>query len=173
MRVEVVRSARRRKTVSARKVGEALRVSIPATMSAAEEEHWVAEMVRRVQRKRSTEEVDLAQRARILSERYRLRTPKSIHWVSNQQARWGSCTPLDGTIRISDRLAGEPGWVVDYVLVHELAHLSVHGHGPRFWELVDRYPLSERARGFLLARGCEDPDSSFGNDQFDEVGSAW
>jgi predicted metal-dependent hydrolase len=173
MKVEVVRSAKRRKTVSARKVGDALRVSIPATMSVAEEEHWVAEMVRRVQRKRSTEEVDLAHRARILSERYGLRTPRSIDWVSNQRARWGSCTPSDGTIRISDRLAGEPGWVVDYVLVHELAHLSVHGHGPRFWDLVDRYPLSERARGFLLARGGEDPDSSFGNDQFDEAGSAW
>jgi predicted metal-dependent hydrolase len=41
--------------------------------------------------------------------------------------------------------------VLDYLLVHELAHLEVADHGPRFWELVDRYPLTERARGYLMA----------------------
>jgi hypothetical protein len=64
-------------------------------------------------------------------------------------------------VRISSRLSREPGWVIDYVIVHELAHLSVSGHGPRFWRLVERYPLAERARGFLMARGLEtgEPDS--------------
>jgi hypothetical protein len=42
--------------------------------------------------------------------------------------------------------------------VHELAHLHVRGHGKSFWDLVDRYPLRERARGFLIARGVEDPE---------------
>ena len=42
-----------------------------------------------------------------------------------------------------------PDWVLDYVLVHELAHLVVPGHGPQFWSLVDRYPRTERARGYL------------------------
>ena len=42
-----------------------------------------------------------------------------------------------------------PSWVLDYVLVHELAHLRVPGHGPKFWALVDRYPRTERARGYL------------------------
>jgi predicted metal-dependent hydrolase len=55
-------------------------------------------------------------------------------------------------------LAKEPPWVLDYVIVHELAHLHVSGHGQAFWELVNRYPLAERARGFLMARGVEDPD---------------
>ena len=74
--------------------------------------------------------------------------------------RWGSCTPADGTIRISARLASEPGWVLDYVIVHELAHLVVAGHNRRFWALVRRYPRSERARGWLMARAAHPPAHS-------------
>ena len=55
----------------------------------------------------------------------------------------------------SSRLAGEPAWVVDYVLVHELAHLSVRHHNAAFWKLVHRYPLAERALGYLMARGLD------------------
>jgi predicted metal-dependent hydrolase len=54
-------------------------------------------------------------------------------------------------IRISSRAAALPSWVLDYLLVHELAHLEVAGHGPHFWRLVNRYPLTERARGYLMA----------------------
>ena len=75
--------------------------------------------------------------------------------VDNQAWRWGSCTPSDGAVRISSRLAREPGWVLDYVIVHELAHLLVASHGQAFWALVNRYPRTERARGFLMARGLE------------------
>lgn len=42
-----------------------------------------------------------------------------------------------------------PGWVVDYVLLHELAHLLQPGHGPQFWQLLEGYPRLERARGYL------------------------
>jgi predicted metal-dependent hydrolase len=69
--------------------------------------------------------------------------------VANQGSRWGSCTPVDRTIRLSSRLQGMPSWVVDYVLVHELAHLLVPGHGPDFWALVEQFPRTERARGYL------------------------
>ncbi len=136
-------------------MGGVLRVSIPATMTTAEEERWVAEMVRRIERRSAASRIDLAARAEVLAERYRLPRPASIRWVDNQQWRWGSCTPADGTVRVSSRLAGEPGWVLDYVVVHELAHLVVAGHGRRFWALVRRYPLAERARGFLMARGID------------------
>jgi predicted metal-dependent hydrolase len=155
MKVQVLRSARRRKTVQARQVGDVLRVSIPATMSAAEETRWVAEMVRRMERRTSAGRIDLERRAGALADQLGLGRPKSIRWVDNQETRWGSCTPRDGTIRISSRLSREPAWVIDYVIVHELAHLTVAGHGRRFWQLVDRYPLAERARGFLLARGLD------------------
>jgi hypothetical protein len=73
-----------------------------------------------------------------------------VRWVSNQESRWGSCTPVDATIRLSDRLRVTPSWVIDYVLAHELAHLLEPGHGPRFKALIDRYPRAERARGYLL-----------------------
>lgn len=155
MEVEVVRSPRRRKTVQARQVGGVLRVSIPATMSRDEEDRHVAEMVRRMQRRAESAEVDLGSRAAALASSYGFPRPTSIRWVDNQEWRWGSCTPSDGTIRISTRLAREPAWVLDYVIVHELAHLVVHGHGPAFWALVGRYPRTERARGFLMARGLE------------------
>ena len=151
----MVRSARRRKTVQARRVGDVLRVSIPATMSTAEEQRHVAEMVRRMQRRAESELVDLQARASALGTAYGLPRPRSIRWVDNQQWRWGSCTPADGAIRISSRLAREPAWVLDYVIVHELAHLLVPGHGQAFWDLVGRYPRTERARGFLMARGLE------------------
>jgi predicted metal-dependent hydrolase len=153
VKVEVVRSARRRKTVQAREVGGVLRVSIPAGMTVADEERWVAEMVRRMQRRSATDGIDLAARAEALADRYGLPKPRAIRWVDNQEWRWGSCTPSDRTIRISSRLVGEPGWVLDYVIVHELAHLSAPRHDRRFWNLVRRYPRAERAHGFLMARG--------------------
>jgi predicted metal-dependent hydrolase len=167
MKVEVVRSARRRKTVQARLVDGVLRVYLPAGLSQEDERRWVSEMVARMQRKTAASHIDLTVRARALARQYGLELPASIRWVDNQVSRWGSCTPQDRTIRISSRLGREPGWVVDYVIVHELAHLSVAGHGPRFWRLVDRYPLAERARGFLIARGLEtgEPDSSSADGQ--------
>ncbi len=158
MQVEVVRSRRRKKTVQARQVGDVVRVSVPATMSRAEEERWVNEMVRRISRRQHLAGFDLHERARALAAKFGLAHPTSTRWVDNQLFRWGSCTPADGTIRISSRLAKEPQWVLDYVIVHELAHLHVSGHGRAFWDLVNRYPLAERARGFLIARGVEDPD---------------
>jgi predicted metal-dependent hydrolase len=158
MPFEVIRSPKRRKTVQARLVGGVVQVSIPARMSKAEEDRWVAEMVARFERKATVAPIDLAARAEVLATRYRLEQPASIRWVDNQEWRWGSCTPSDRTIRLSTRLGGYPGWVVDYVIVHELAHLSVAGHGRDFWELVNRYPKTERARGFLIAKGMDGDD---------------
>jgi predicted metal-dependent hydrolase len=131
-------------------------------MSKQEEAHWVSEMAGRMMRRTAASRIDLSARAKALARQYGLQVPSSIRWVDNQESRWGSCTPQDRTIRISSRLVREPVWVIDYVVVHELAHLSVAGHGPRFWRLVERYPLAERARGFLIARGLEsgEPDAS-------------
>jgi predicted metal-dependent hydrolase len=156
--VEVRRSARRRRTVSAYRDGDTTVVLIPARFSKAEERRWVAEMVARLQardarRERGPRRSDeaLLTRARQLSAAVLdgRAQPTSVRWVSNMASRWGSCTPTDGSIRVSSRLRDMPTWVLDYVLVHELAHLLVPGHGADFWELVERFPRTERARGYL------------------------
>jgi predicted metal-dependent hydrolase len=150
--VEVVRSTRRKRTVGARMVGPVLRVSVPSWMSAAEEQRWVDEMTLRFTRHEEAARVDLTRRAQLLAQRHGLAQATSIRWVSTMNERWGSCTPATGAIRISDRLAAYPSWVRDYVIVHELAHLTHGRHGDAFWRLVNRYPLAERARGYLIAK---------------------
>lgn len=152
MKVEVKRSTRRRKTVEARLVDGTLRVAIPAWMTAEDEAHWVEVMSQRFSRKADTAEIDLVPRADNLAQRFDLPTPATITWSTRQNTRWGSCSVDTGRIRISDRLAGFPDWVIDYVIVHELAHLVESGHNRPFWALVNRYPLAERARGYLMAR---------------------
>jgi predicted metal-dependent hydrolase len=157
-RVEVRRSTRRRRTVSAYREGDTVVVLLPARMTRADERHWVAEMLRRLERSearrrspRRASDAQLMARARQLSAEYLQGRPQpsSVRWVPPMRTRWGSATPADGSIRLSERLRGTPSWVVDYVLVHELAHLVEPGHTPAFWELVDRYPRTERAIGFL------------------------
>jgi len=171
--VEVRRSKRRRRTVSAYRDGDRVVVMIPASLSRKEEAEWVETMLARLERserRRRPSDVDLLKRARGLNDRYLggLATPESVRWVDNQQSRWGSCTPGDRTIRLSARLQGMPSWVVDYVLVHELAHLLEAGHDDRFWAWVDRYPQAERAKGYLIgwsaAARLEPPP---GNDEVD------
>lgn len=153
--VEVRRSKRRRRTVSAYRDGDKVVVLIPASLSRQEERDWVATMVARLERseqRRTPSDAELLERARTLSDRYLggIAVPESVRWVDNQQSRWGSCTPGDRTIRLSSRLQAMPAWVVDYVIVHELAHLFEPGHDERFWSWVDRYPQAERAKGYLL-----------------------
>lgn len=158
--VRVVRSNRRRRTVSAVMDDGVLRISIPNWMSTAEEADSVTEMVRRFTKKLATRSVDLAARARSLAAAHDLRTPSNIEWSDALSAVWGLCTPATSHIRLSTRLVGFPTWVLDYVIVHELAHLHVHGHNADFWKLVQRYPLTERARGFLIAKSGESPEDS-------------
>jgi predicted metal-dependent hydrolase len=149
--VEVIRSARRQKTVSARVVEGRIQVRIPAWMSPQDEDRFVTDVVERIELKRRSSAVDLEQRVVELAERYDLPTPASVRWATNQQHRWGSCSLGSRDIRISTRLVDVPPWVLDHVIVHELAHLAVPDHSPSFHALVARYPLAERATGYLQA----------------------
>ena len=155
LRVEVVRSARRKRTVGAQLVGDLVKVTVPSWMSRAETEMWAAKMAAGYERKRSASRIDLAERALTLARRYELPRPRDIRWADDMTTRWGSCTVTTGHIRLSTRLAAFPKWVIDYVIVHELAHLEVHGHGADFWRLANRYPKAERAIGYLIAKSSE------------------
>lgn len=150
--VDIIRSARRSKTVQAAMVDGRMRLMVPAHMSDAEAHRWASQMKERIARKRTSSSIDLVDRAARLSHRHGLPTADSIDWSDRQLQRWGSCTPATRTIRISNRVAAMPPWVLDYVIVHELAHLAEPGHGPAFHRLIDRYELAERARGYLMAK---------------------
>lgn len=124
-------------------------------MPQSERQQWAEKMrlrlERRMVRSRPSDQ-RLADRARTLNERHfggRLRWT-SIGFVDMAHI-WGSCTFTTGAIRIARRAASLPDWVLDYLVVHELAHLEQSDHGPAFHELENRYPLTERAKGYLMA----------------------
>ncbi|BCW59504.1 YgjP-like metallopeptidase domain-containing protein [Arthrobacter sp. StoSoilB20] len=175
--VVVRRSSRRRRTVAAFwEDGKAV-VAIPASFTKSQEREWVHRMLAKLKkqgeqrpgkgRQRPATDEALAEHAAHLSRTYLggRAVPTSVRWVSNQNSRWGSATPADGTIRLSNKLQPMPQWVIDYVMVHELAHLLVAGHNADFWRLVDAYPEAQRAKAFLegvafvTSRGLQ-PDST-------------
>ncbi|AKK02564.1 M48 metallopeptidase family protein [Corynebacterium epidermidicanis] len=167
--VEVVRSARRKKTVNAQLVDGKIRVLIPARLSKKEEERIVAELVAKMEAKLSVSaksDEQLAARAEQLNKRVldSRATIGSIRWVTNQRRRWGSCSPLTNDIRISHLLQQVPDYVLDAVIVHELTHTFIHsGHSAEFWQWADRVPQAERAKGYLEAY------SRFVGGSFDEA----
>ena len=159
--VVVRRSARRRRTVAAFWEDGSAVIAIPATFTKSQEREWVRRMLAKLKkqgerqtgsgRRRPATDQALAKHAEHLSQTYLggRAVPSSVRWVSNQNSRWGSATPADGTIRLSNKLQRMPQWVIDYVLVHELAHLLVAGHNAQFWKLVEAYPETQRAKAFL------------------------
>lgn len=157
---EVRRSARRRRTMTAFREGGRLVVVVPEHLTARQQRDLVPGLVERFldkERRQAAPRGDdeLTRRARELFQRHV--TPQvghappelGVRWVSTMQHRWGSCTAATGEIRISDRLRDMPGWVVDYVLLHEAVHLVEPEHNARFWALVNAYAETPRARGFL------------------------
>ena len=149
--VRIITSARRKKTVSARFVGDTIEIRMPEGLSKSEQQRHVRNLTRKLQAKRTAKRVDLVQRAKTLAKSYDLPVPTSITWSSRQNSRWGSCTPATGAIRISHRMGEFPQWVIDYVIVHELAHLVEANHSPAFYALERRFPDCDKAEGFLLA----------------------
>jgi predicted metal-dependent hydrolase len=153
--IRIVSSRRRRRTVSARLRSGVLELLVPSWMPSAERQQWAERMrerlERRVARSRPSDE-RLDERARALNERH---FGGRLRWTSigyaEMSRRWGSCTFTTGAIRIAKRAATLPDWVLDYLLVHELAHLEHSDHGLEFHELENRYPRAERAKGYLMA----------------------
>ncbi|MPZ54329.1 MAG: DUF45 domain-containing protein [Acidimicrobiia bacterium] len=151
MPVDIIRSPRRRRTVQSYLSEGRLRVMVPAGLHPDEEAALVDTMVAKTKRKLTSTRIDLMSRCEDLASKYGLAPPTEIEWSERQKRRWGSCSPSIGRIRISTRLAAMPGWVLDSVLIHEMAHLAEPDHGEAFRRLVDRYELGERAKGYLMA----------------------
>jgi len=151
--VEVRTSTRRRKTATAFWQNDTIVVVLPSWMRPPESDHMVENLVRRVLAQRPNRHAsddDLDRRAAHLAGHYLNGTlPRSIRWVANQRHRWGSCSLPSHDIRVSDRLRVVPAWVLDAVLVHELAHLDEPSHSSRFRELAGRYPRMGDADTFL------------------------
>ena len=150
----VIRSTRRKKNVSAYRQGGRIVVSIPARMSKADERAMVPEMVAKIRAQEAaatmSEEVLSTRVGELLSELAPEITarPSSVNWRAMRE-RWGSCTGIDSSIRISDRLKGAPEYVVEYVLFHEAIHLHYFDHGPEFKELLARFSDAEKAEAYL------------------------
>jgi Protein of unknown function DUF45 len=150
----VIRSTRRKKSASAYRQGGRIVISLPARMSKAEEAQVVPELIaiiRSREESKTPSESALATRIdQLLSELAPeiAARPASVSWRPMRE-RWGSCTTLDRTIRISDRLKLAPEYALDYVLYHEAIHLEWADHGPEFTELLGRYEDSELATAYL------------------------
>ena len=156
--VEVRVSTRRKKTSEARWVGGRIVVSLPAHLHGEARQKtidWLVERLLTRQRLQTNMGDDaLLARAIALSDRHLVGArPRSVRWVTNQSARWGSCSYYSGDIRISHRLRVVPEWVLDSVLVHELAHLTYPDHSPAFHRLAGGYPRHAEAGIFLAGYG--------------------
>jgi predicted metal-dependent hydrolase len=159
---EIRHSPRRTRTIGWRIREGKLIITLPANLSPAEAARWVSDIRQRASARydRATRGTDaeLLARARALARSYFPGvTVRGARWI-RAATRYGSCSPDTGVIRLNERLQRLPAWVQDYVIVHELAHLVEANHSDRFWVLVNRYPLTERARGFLL--GLEHRDAT-------------
>lgn len=75
--------------------------------------------------------------------------------IRDQKSRWGSCAP-GGRLSFNWRLVLAPGWVLDYVVAHEVAHLAQPNHSPAFWAVVDRLNGDAKAgRAWLRRQGMD------------------
>jgi len=170
--LEVRASPRRTKTGSAHWEGTKIVVAIPSRLRGRERDAFVEELVRRAMRERpqsTAHDAALEERARVLAELYTDgRLPSAVRFVSNQRRRWASCSPATGEIRLSVRLRNVPDWVLDAVLVHELAHLHHVDHSPAFHTMAERHPRQGDAElfldGYQLGLGIADEERAPGID---------
>ena len=165
--IEVRASTKRKKTGAAHWSGSRIVVQIPARLKGRERREFVDELVDRLLNQRpqnAAGDTSLEERARILSEEYLDGVEAtSVRWVANQRRRWASCSPASREVRVSSRLRQCPQWVIDAVLVHELAHLIEADHSPAFYDLANRHPRQDACGlfldGFALGLGLRIEDA--------------
>lgn len=163
--VKIIKSINRRKTVNARLINNVMHVYAPYRISQDKLDEIINSLKLRFNRAmvkaRLNKEKPLKEIAEYINRKYfngKLNI-SSIEYVTDQTSKFGCCNYVNKSIRISHRVAHMPDWVRDYVVIHEMAHLIEPNHGSPFWDIVSKYRLSERARGYLIAKGLEkEPD---------------
>lgn len=164
--IEIRSSGRRKKTGAAHWSGSRIIVQIPARLRGRERQLFVEELVERLVTQRPHTplgDASLEERARVLAALYLDGVAfASVRWVTNQKRRWASCSPATREIRVSERLRQCPEWVIDAVLVHELAHLIEVDHSEAFYRLASRHPRQDECalflEGFALGLGLSMED---------------
>ncbi|MDP2844912.1 MAG: M48 family metallopeptidase [Candidatus Methanoperedens sp.] len=165
MEVKIIRSPDRKKTVQARMVGDTLVVYLPLGIHREEERKLIEDMKQKLEKRKLKKRINKddypKKRFDEFNNKYfqgRLKV-NSIEFVTNQERKNGSCTPANCTIRLSHKLLDMPKWVLDYVIMHEMAHLVHPDHSKAFWGKVGEFKYTERARGFLIAKGMEEEET--------------
>ena len=166
MEVKINFSRKRVRTIGARMVGDTMHINAPVGMPQEKLQKVIDKFKIRFEKQKLRQELNktpetLQEIAQRLNNQYfsgKLEI-KSIEYSVNQDRIFGICNHRTKNIKISYRLKEMPDWVRNYVIIHELAHLVEPNHGENFWNIVNRYSLSERARGYLIAKGLESNES--------------
>ncbi len=159
MEVKISYSSKRKRTVSARTEGGVLLVAAPAAINKQYLDRIIESFKDKFERRRAKDDLRKGRSLRDVAARINKKyfgnklNVSSIEYSSRQNKRYGSCDSRTGKIKISSRLKEMPLWVRDYVIVHEMAHLVEPNHGKAFCDIVNRYKLAERAKGYLMAAG--------------------
>ncbi|MCK4353240.1 M48 family metallopeptidase [candidate division WOR-3 bacterium] len=162
-KIVIKRSATRKKTIQAKLKDEVMEILAPLNVSEKKLNEVIKSFKHRFEKREKEKffnrESKLPLRVQKLNQKYfggELKF-KYIKYSANQSNSFGICYPHRRTILINGYLKKMPQWVEDYVIVHELAHLVYPNHSKDFWKLVRQYPKTERAIGYLMAKGIEEP----------------
>ena len=141
-----------KKTSSARIVGNEISLSISDNMDEAAKREAISKLASRCVGARRKPEL-----RRTIDRLNKKHFGKKVNKIffKNMKSRWGSCSAA-GNINISTRLLFAPPDVLEYVCIHELAHLKEMSHSPRFWALVEEaMPDYREKRDWLRKNGSD------------------
>jgi predicted metal-dependent hydrolase len=166
--IKITRSAKRRRTIGAQLINNIMYVYAPSNMPDEKLNTVIAsfkeKFTRGMLKKKLNTEKPLKEIAQILNKKYFKNmldiSSICIEYVTGQTHKFGCCNYQSKSIRISHQIAQMPDWVRDYVIMHELAHLIEPNHSKSFWDIVSEYKLSERAKGYLIAKSMDLHDNN-------------
>ena len=128
--------------ITVRAEDAAFRIGLPTIVGADKRDAVVGSELTEWYKKRAS--VLLPQAVERWQDKVSVRKPMRT-LIRNQRRRWGSCSS-DGSLRLNWRVVMAPPPIIDYLVVHELAHLDEMNHSARFWELVARHIPDHKAR---------------------------